>query len=150
MIRRLKNLGANSEELLDVYMKQVRSVLELAVPVWQPGLTQLETQQIERVQKCAMHIILGENYTDYYDALETMNCDTLVSRRIKLCENFARKASKSTRYRNWFTLKTTSPPTINTRQHKKELNKYLPVQTRTCRYKNSPLPYLTDILNKIK
>ena len=150
MIRRLKNLGANSEELLGVYIKQVRSVLELAVPVWQPGLTQLETQQIERVQKCAMHIILGENYTDYYDALETLNCDTLVSRRIKLCENFARKASKSTRYMNWFTLKTTSPPTINTRQHKKELNKYLPVQTRTCRYKNSPLPYLTDILNKIK
>ena len=34
MIRRLKNLGANNEELLDVYMKQVRSVLELAVPVW--------------------------------------------------------------------------------------------------------------------
>ena len=53
-------------------------------------------------------------------------------------------------YRNWFTLKTTSPPAIYTRHNKKELTKYLPVQTRTCRYKNSPLPYLTDILNKSK
>ena len=33
MIRRLKGLGASEAELLDVYQKQVRSVLELAVPV---------------------------------------------------------------------------------------------------------------------
>ena len=31
MIRRLKKLGANQEELLDIYFKQVRSIL--AVPV---------------------------------------------------------------------------------------------------------------------
>ena len=42
ILRRLKKLGASKHELLDVYYKQVRSVLELAVPVWQPGLTQLE------------------------------------------------------------------------------------------------------------
>ena len=59
MIRRLKKLGANKEELMDVYFKQVRSILEVAVPVWQPGLTQQELKQIERVQKCALHIILG-------------------------------------------------------------------------------------------
>ena len=33
MLRRLKGLGANSSELLDVYEKQVRSILEMAVPV---------------------------------------------------------------------------------------------------------------------
>ena len=33
MIRRLKGLGADTKELLDVYQKQVRSVLEMAVPV---------------------------------------------------------------------------------------------------------------------
>ena len=47
MLRRLKGLGANEEEILDVYQKQVRSVLELAVPVWQAGLTQQEVRQIE-------------------------------------------------------------------------------------------------------
>ena len=137
MIRRLKNLGANNEELLDVYIKQVRSVLELAVPVWQPGLTQLETQQIERVQKCAMHIILGENYIDYYDASEKLNCDTLVSRRIKLCNKFKKEASKSTRYRIWFTLKTTSPPVINTRQNKKELTSANKTQQKQVNTNNS-------------
>ena len=59
MLRRLKLVGANTGELLDVYQKQVRSVLELAVAVWEPGLTQVEGKQIERVQKAAFNIILG-------------------------------------------------------------------------------------------
>ena len=46
ILRRLKKLGATKHELLDIYYKQVRSVLELAVPVWQPGLTQQEIRQI--------------------------------------------------------------------------------------------------------
>ena len=37
MLRRLKSLGANCDELLDVYDKQIRCVLELAVVVWEPG-----------------------------------------------------------------------------------------------------------------
>ena len=39
ILRRLKNLGADKLRLIDVYIKQVRSVLELAVPAWHPGLT---------------------------------------------------------------------------------------------------------------
>ena len=46
MMRRLKGLGANQNELLDIYHKQVRSVLELAVPVWQPSITKQEKRQI--------------------------------------------------------------------------------------------------------
>ena len=48
VLRRLKILGASEKELLDVYQKQVRSVLELAVPVWQPALTTQEKKQIEK------------------------------------------------------------------------------------------------------
>ena len=33
ILRRLKRLGATKHELLDIYYKQFRSVLELAVPV---------------------------------------------------------------------------------------------------------------------
>ena len=59
MLRRLKGLGASEDEILDVYEKQVRSVLELAVPVWQPRLTLADRKQIERVQKSAFYIIMG-------------------------------------------------------------------------------------------
>ena len=47
--------------MLDVYCKQIRCVLELAVVVWTPGLTKAESYQIERVQKCALHAKLGQN-----------------------------------------------------------------------------------------
>ena len=32
ILKRLKNLGASSEQLIDINIKQIRSVLELAVP----------------------------------------------------------------------------------------------------------------------
>ena len=86
----------------DVYIKQVRSVLELAVPAWQPGLTEYEAKQIERVQKCALSIILGEDYSSYDLAREQMSIEKLSDRRFKLCENFAKKASKSKRFKHWF------------------------------------------------
>ena len=34
MLRRLSKLGATEGEMVDVYQKQVRSVLLMAVPVW--------------------------------------------------------------------------------------------------------------------
>ena len=52
MLRRLKKLGASCTDMLDVYFKQIRCVLELAVAVWTPGLTKAESTQIERVHKC--------------------------------------------------------------------------------------------------
>ena len=77
MLRRLKGLGANQSELLDVFNKQVRSVLELAVPAWDPGLTIEEEKQIERVQKTAFQMILGVDYISYKKALEILECETL-------------------------------------------------------------------------
>jgi hypothetical protein len=69
MLRRLSKIGAAREDLLDVFIKQIRSVLELAVPAWQSSISQAEKIDIERVQKSACHIILGENYESYRSAL---------------------------------------------------------------------------------
>ena len=62
MLRRLARLGTPEVELIDTYCKQIRSVLELAVPVWHPGLTLQESNDIETVQKSSFHIILGKDY----------------------------------------------------------------------------------------
>ena len=62
MLRRLKVLGKAVPELKDLYIKQIRSVLELAVPVWHSSLTQSNISDIERVQKTSLHIILGDEY----------------------------------------------------------------------------------------
>ena len=148
MLRRLKGLGASESEILDVYMKHVRSVLELAVPVWQPALTQNEVKQIERVQRCALYIILGEQYDNYDHALDLLEIENLNDRRSNLCEKFAKKSAKHQKFTNWFSENTEVPPNIATRGNEnKVITKYNPVQTRTKRYRDSPLPYLTDILN---
>jgi hypothetical protein len=149
MIRRLKALGADMTEMLDVFYKQIRSVLELAVAVWEPRLSQAHSKQLERVQKCAFYIILGEEYTDYDSAVASLASERLSDRRKKLCLTFARKAEKHEKFTNWFVQSAVEPgPVPNTRSDKTSIvTKYRPVPTRTDRFKDSPIPYMTEILN---
>ena len=72
----------------------IRSVLELAVPVWHPGLSLGDSKKIERVQKCALSIILRTHLQNYEDTLKYLKIDTLVKRREKLCLKFALKLDK--------------------------------------------------------
>ena len=69
VIRRLKKLGASDEDLLDVFYKQIRSILEFAAPVWNSALTGEDISKLERVQKTVLHIILGDAYRSYSHAL---------------------------------------------------------------------------------
>ena len=88
-------------QLIDVYIKQVRSVLELALPVWHSNLTQHDRNNIERVQKCALAVILGDSYNSYDYALKVTNLTTLEERRQLMCLNFAKKVESSHKH-NWF------------------------------------------------
>ena len=141
IVRRLKEMGANQEELIDIYQKQVRSVLELAVPAWQGAITQEDKNEIERVQKAAHHIVLGGQYVSYKSALKYTGMESLESRREKLCLKFAKKAEKHPKHKAWF---KPCNKTANTRQEK---TRYCPVVANKGRYKKSPISYLTSLLN---
>ena len=142
MLRRLKELGAETAELIDVYKQQVLSVLEFAVPVWASSITKHEASTIERVQKTALHIILGIDYTNYQLALKTLNMKSLSERRLELCSKFAVKSLRSQKYNTWF--KKSEAKSYNTRCEKPIFKE---VVTRTKRFYNSPIPYLTRLLN---
>jgi hypothetical protein len=43
-------------QMFDVYSKEIRSILEMAVPVWHSGLTRKQSSEIENIQKMAMKI----------------------------------------------------------------------------------------------
>ena len=77
-----------------MYYKQIRCVLEQAVAVWAPNPTKAQSEQIERVQKCALHIIMGEQYLNYEYSREQHKVQKLSIRRSKLCLKFAKKAEK--------------------------------------------------------
>ena len=149
MIKRLKKLGAGQSEMIDVYYKQIRCVLELAVAVWTPSLTKAESNQLERVQKCALHVIMGDMYESYDQSRNILGVEKLLDRRSVLCLNFARRAEKNAKYSNWFQpADKIVPPNINTRSDKTIIQtKYTPVPFRTDQFSKSPIPFLTELLN---
>ena len=65
ILRRMVKLDLDPHTMFDVYTKEVRSVLELAVPVWHPGLTKLQSSDIERIQRISFKIILKGEYINY-------------------------------------------------------------------------------------
>ena len=142
MIRRLKNMGASQCDLVDMFNKQIRSILELAVPVWQGSLTLEEKADIERVQKSAVHIIMGQDYHSYDMGLKYLNMESLESRRVKLCLNFAKKALKHEKFQSWFKLS-------GKKQHTRQENpKFCEVKAKHSRLQKSPIAYLTRLLNE--
>ena len=141
IIRRLKNLGASHQDLVNVFTKQVRCILELAVPAWQGSITLAEKQDLERVQKTACHIILGEKYLSYKEALKFLNLETLEFRRNKLSLKFALKTEKHEKFKSWFN------PIFKNVETRSSNKKYYDVKANTTRFQKSPLSFLTRILN---
>ena len=141
ILRRLKNLGAQTDELVDMYIKQCRSILEFAAPAWHGAITVTDRQDIERIQKGALHIILGDKYESYRNALNLTSLESLDARRDNLCIKFAKKAERNPKFKQWFKPK----PKIYTRQVD---DRYWQTVARTGRLRKSPIPYLTDLLNE--
>ena len=134
-----EKLDLNIWILFDVYTKEVRSILELAVPAWHSGLTKQQSADIERVQKISSKLILGDQYKNYDNACNFFSTETLEQRRVKLCLKFASKNLKS---ENSLFIKNTFCK--NTRQKAKLVKEF---KCRTKRFQRSSLPYLTKLLN---
>ena len=143
-LRRLKTLGAEDNDLKDVYIKQIRSILEYAAPVWHSSLTVGDSMAIERIQKSALRIILSHRYQSYATALIYLEMEPLYLRRDRLCMKFARKCLSSNKFSQWF--KPDKKISVTRQQNKK----FCHVLSRTVRYEKSPLSYLTNLLNKAK
>ena len=139
MLRNLKKLGASIPELVDIYSKQCRSIIELAVPVWHSGLTKSESKQIENVQKTAFKIILGPNYINYEVACTLLNAEPLELRRIQLCLKFSKQDLKKET-----TIFMKNKQFTQTRTKAKIV---MEQQCRTNRFKKSSIPYLSKLLN---
>ena len=139
VLRRMKNIGLEAEHIYDTYTKEIRSVLELAVPVWHSGLTKKLSTDIERVQKIAFRIILGEDYGDYDIACTLLETETLEMRRERLCIKFSRKDIK----KETSLFNVVSNP-VRTRGKNRLVQEY---KCNTKRFQNSSLPYLSKLLN---
>ena len=128
---------------MDFYCKEIRSILEFGVVVWQSGLTVKMRDQLERIQKICINIILFEAglNVSYRIGCTLLNLEPLHLRRQDLCVKFIQKASLDSRHSDLFVRNNVK---INTRKKKPIFKEY------TCRNKrffDSPLCYLTRLLN---
>ena len=111
----------------------------MAVAAWNGAIIKRENIDIERVQKTALHVMLGGLYQSY--ALDLVGLETLDTRRQTLCLKFAKKAVKHKKHTNWFVPNTI---TVHTRQPHE---RFLPVYSKHKRFWKSPISYLTRLLN---
>ena len=128
--------------MYDVYIKEVRSILELAVPVWHPGLTVKQKADIESIQKVAFRIILQDSYISYQLACATLGAESLGDRRTRLRQKFAVKNAKSEN--SMFSILVNH---FNTRQGGTNVREY---KCNTKRFQKSSLPFLARLLNTTK
>ena len=114
--------------------------MEFGVPVWNGGLTEEDSNKIERVQKVVFKFLLGHKYSAYQSACEHFKVQSLKMRREAICLKFAK-----TEYKKEKSLFHKFNVNKNTRYSKKAL-----VEEYNCntdRFFKSSLPYLARLLN---
>ena len=63
-------MGVNNEDLLNIYILYICSLLEYCSVVWHSTLILEQSNNLERVQKLCLKVILGSEYNGYTQALK--------------------------------------------------------------------------------
>ena len=143
LLRKVSKYRNSREYKRQIYISYIRSILEQSCTVWHSSLTEENSNSLERVQKAAVKIILGNGYVNNYnDALIKADLQTLNDRRETLCKNFAKKCLNNEKTDDIFKK--------NKKIHKmktKNPNKYQIQHAYTERFKKSAIPYMRRLLN---
>ena len=129
------------EDLTMIYCQFIRCMLEFNSNVWFSSITEEESDDLERVQRNACRIILGNKYTDYEMALQHLNIETLKTRREKLALKFGQKCLEIDQMKKHF--KKNESNVHNLRQ-KEEFEVKFASSTRLY---NSSIPTLQRMMN---
>ena len=92
MITTLKYVGVCQEDLINIYILYIRSLLDYCSVVWHSSLTVDQCQKLESVQKLCLKIILGDEYEGYEKALLLSGFEKLSIRREQKCLKFGLKS----------------------------------------------------------
>ena len=140
ILKRMQMYKFTHLELFDVYQKEIRSILEYAVPVWHPGLTRRQTSEIESLQKLTFKIILGPEYQTYEAACNYFGTLSLEQRRQNICLKFVHKNIRSENS----LFEPVSNHVHNLRPRKASVKE---VRCFTTRFQRSSIPYLASLAN---
>ena len=142
LLRKVASFSTAWEDLKCIYILYVRSILEQSCVVWHSSLTEDNSNDLERIQKCALKIILGNKYNNYDDALQELDLQSLKERRKDLCLTFAKKCLKNEKTKSMF------PSKVKTHQMELRSEEIFSVEhANTERYLKSAIPYMQRLMN---
>ena len=139
-LRKLSKMGFDNDFILDVYFKEIRSILEYCAPVWSGGILKKDSLKIENIQKSVLRILLKGQYSSYTQSCENFNIEKLHDRRQKLCERFGLK--ELSKPNGLFKI----CPKRSLRNS--NCNNITIPKSRTTRHFKSSIPYISRLVNK--
>ena len=142
LLHKLVTFGVPTEDLVNIYILYIRSILEQSCQVWHSSLTLENRNDLERIQKNSLKIILQNDYQTYSNALYITGLKSLYERRDDLCLRFAKNCLKNEQMKLMFPLNPISYM-INTRHREK----FQVTQCKTKRLQRSAIPYMQKLLN---
>ena len=142
MLAKLKYVGVQTEDLIELYAIHIRSVTEYCSTAFHSSLSQQLSNKLEAIQKTCLRVILGVMYVSYSSALEMCGLKTLHDRREHRSVQFAIKCSKHPTNRDIF------PPNPSEDTHSIRNREHFKVnKAHTELYNKSTIPYLQRRLN---
>ena len=143
MITKLKYVGVPTHDLIDIYKLFVRSLLEYCCVSWHSSLTLSQVDDLERVQRTCLKVILGLSYTNYELALDHCGLETLFERREKRCLTFGLRCLKHPKHKLMFPANE-----VNETNALRNPSRFKVNFARTTAYQHSAIPYIQNMLNK--
>ena len=141
ILHKLFSFKVSRKDMVNIYILYIRSILEFSCQVWHYSINEEEKQDLERVQKFALRIILNDEYQNYEQALEVLNLDKLSSRRDKLCLSFAKKCLRHDQTKDMFPLNPSNEFNIRNKE------KYVVQHAKHSQLLDSSIPQLQKAIN---
>ena len=136
--------GFEWEFVLEVYFKEIRSILEYGAVIFHFGLTRELSEKIEGIQRIILRLVsskIGLNLS-YMEQCIYFGVEQLFSRRLSLCERFVTNISKSNVHSDFFIERKIERDIQN-------LRKYQEYKSNSVRHFNSPKVALTRLKNRM-
>ena len=126
-----------------IYTTFIRPVLEQSCVVWHSSLTAKNTAVLEKIQKSAVRLIMGNKQLSYEEALLELKLDNLSERRRILSLTFAKRSLNINKVKSIF------PKRREIRnQTRRFTEKVIVNKSKTERLRKSAVPYMQSLLNE--
>ena len=143
LLRRVASFGPPVDDLKNIYILFMRSMLEQSATVWHSSLTEENASDLERVQKSAVKVILDQKYNGYQNGLAQLGLENLRERRENICLEFARKCVKNKKLDHMF------PKNVNTHSMEtRNKETYMVQHANTERLQKSAIIHMQKLLNE--